>query len=207
MELQELKNAIAGHSGQFHCRQTNHHEKRKDVAFKHIYESPRAHNEVPNVGKLKEFYCTFSELSLYYDEVSGDCAIHIADTAEWDSLAIHFTDWLESLNDEERTELLPDWLSDYVVIGEAPGSGNYYLIPTKGERAGYVYEFEHDGFDFLEIAKDIEDFIAKALNLDGAGLINIAAHMRFVEYEDYSTQWWIVEMTDSLGRVVTTETK
>lgn len=205
MELHGLKKIINGHMGHFHCRQIHDEASRKEVVFRHTYEPPQASNDIPDVGKLRDFYDTFSELTLYYDEISGDSAIFIACPDQWASLRILFTDWLEGLDEEEEEGLLPEWLGDYIVIGEVPASGNYFLMPTKGVKAGYIFEFEHDGFEFIEMATDIESFITKALNLDGEGLMNIASHMRFIESEDYSKQWWIVEMRDSFGKVVKTE--
>ena len=43
-----------------------------------------------------------------------------------------------------------------VVIGEVPQSGNYYLYVTKGDNQGKVFQFEHDGFEFIEMGNDLK---------------------------------------------------
>lgn len=55
--------------------------------------------------------------------------------------------------------LLPEWLGDAVVLGEIPSSGNCFLYVYKGEQQGKVFEFEHDGFEFIEAGKDIATFL------------------------------------------------
>lgn len=204
MQLQELKKKIEAHNGIFLCRQIHKEENRKEVVFRHEFESPRNSKEIPNIGKLVDFYETFGDLTLYYDQISGDAAIYIANPIQWDELKVLFSDWLDIV-DEDEEDLFPEWIENYIVIGEVPASGNYFLMPTQGDKAGYIFEFEHDGFEFIETAKDIEEFIFNLLFPDGQSLVNMASHMRFVESGDYETQWWIVEMKDSFGNVVSTE--
>jgi len=77
-------------------------------------------------------------------------------------------------------------------------------MPLSGEKRGFVYEFEHDGFEFIECAPDIERFVYQVLDPSASALTAMACHMRFVEEEDYATQWWITEMRDNRGNVVRT---
>lgn len=204
MRLVEIQKLVNEHSGEFLCEQIHNESLTKLVAFKHRYDPPVSSSDDLDIGKLKEFYETFGNLLLYFDEKSGDAALYIASPDQWESLHDHFNGWIEDLDDDESEELLPDWIDDCYVIGEIPQSGNYILVPKSGDKTGYVYEFEHDGFEFIELAKDIEQYIRKMLNLNASTLTNIASHMRFIEGNP-ETQWWIKELRDNNGNVVSTE--
>ena len=204
MKLEKLEALVQSHSGEFVCEQVNKREVTKIVPFKHLYDTPIASSVVPKVGKLQEFYATFSALLLYFDEKSKDAAIYIANPDQWESLRQNFSVWLESLSEDEKNDMLPKWIGSYHVIGQIPRSGNYILIPAKGKKAGYVFEFEHDGFEFIELAKDIEEYISKMLPPNEQDLTNIASHMRFME-DNPMIQWWIRELRDNKGVVVKTK--
>jgi hypothetical protein len=77
-------------------------------------------------------------------------------------------------------------------------------MPLSGEKHGFVFEFEHDGFEFIERASDIESFVYQLLDPSGPVLTGMASHMRFIEGGDYATQWWITEMRDNRGNLVRT---
>lgn len=203
MKLVNLRESVNAHSGEFLCQQMTQRDLTKTFPFSHQYESPQVYSHVPDIGKLKEFYETFGSLCLYYHQPSECSALYIGSPDEWEELADSFVGWVENLDEDEREELLPDWIDGCLVIGEIPRSGNYVLVPTQGEKAGYIFEFEHDGFEFIEEAKNIEDYIQAMLNPDGVRLVNIAGHMRFVE-GDPMEQWWILDMKDNKGNFVTT---
>jgi len=204
MKLAELEELVNKHTGEFFCTQIHNENTTKFVPFKHIYDPPIAFSDILDIGRLNEFYETFGNLLMYFDETSGDAALYIASPNQWESLHSYFSDWLEGLEEDERKELLPEWIDDCFVIGEIPHSGNYILMPKNGEKIGYVYEFEHDGFEFIELAENIEEYIKKMLNLDSSSLTNIASHMRFIE-DSPEIQWWIKEMRDNQGNVIRTE--
>lgn len=204
MKLVTLQESIDDHFGDFVCSQIHNEASKKTVQFKHIHKPPEPYTRNIPVEKLKDFYDTFSNLLMYYDEESGDAGVHIASPSQWDSLEIEFRDWLDIVDEDERDEVFPDWIDACLVIGEVPHSGNYYLMPITGENKGYVFEFEHDGFEFIELANDIEQFILKMLNPDSEQLTNMASHMRFIE-KNSEKQWWIEELKDNNGNVITTE--
>lgn len=204
MKLHELDLLVGHHSGEFICEQLSDKLQTKIVPFKHRREPPIISEQIPELGKLRDFYETFGSLQLYVDEMSGDTAIAIANPEQWEALSDDFGGWLDDLDEDEKQELLPAWIDDCRVIGELPHSGNYLLMPMAGEKAGFVFEFEHDGFEFIERAKDLEDYIQKMLNLDSASLTAMAAYMRFIE-DDSTIQWWIREMIDNHGYYVSTE--
>lgn len=203
MKLYNLQKAIDAHSGIFHCIKIHDDTVTKDVKFCHKYEPPvPLNNDIP-IEKLKDFYETFANLLLYHDPLSGDAAFYIASPDQWALLEGYFRPWLEDLDDEEK-EFLPYWIDNCIVIGEIPQSGNYLLMPIAGEKRGFVFEFEHDGFEFIEWASDIETFVYQLLDPDSSTLTKMASHMTFIESEDYTNQWWIAEMQDTRGNIIRT---
>lgn len=203
MTLTNLEGLVKNHSGEFVCEQINNKGTTKIIPFKHLYDPPITSPEVPKIEKLPEFYMTFGRLVLYYDEKSGDAAVYIANPNEWEGLRERFCSWLEDLDEDEKSDLLPAWIENYLVIGEIPRSGNFLLVPTTGKAAGHIFEFEHDGFEFIELAEDIEEYVNTMIHPDSRTLTNMASHMRFIE-DDPMIQWWIRELRDNKNNVVTT---
>ena len=202
MKLVDLKRLVSEHTGGFYLRRAGGKCGTKCVSFKHVYNPPIQVDGVPDVGALKEFYETFGSLTLYVHKDSGDAAFYIASPDQWDELTECLRDWAD-LDDEP--ELLPDWLDNCIAIGEIPQSGNYLLVPTIGAMAGHISEFEHDGFEFIDHASNIKDFVIKMLKPDSAILTHMASHMAFIEGNPM-VQWWIEEMRDNNGLIVKTDT-
>lgn len=158
--LEQLRSEVEAHSGQFRCSEIHQEKNSKTVQFQHVATPPGDSSTVPDVPGLSDFYCTFGELTLYLEEQSGDAAYFLASPSQWQELESDFRPWLEGIGQEETDEYLPDWTSDCIVIGEIPRSGNYLLVPTAGPEAGKVIEFEHDGFEFIELGTSLADFVA-----------------------------------------------
>ncbi|WP_317930043.1 hypothetical protein [Halioxenophilus sp. WMMB6] len=202
--LTALKERVVAHRGEFQCRQINNAANTKVVKFSHHCTDPIGLEACPAADYLGAFYQTFGSLTLFHEPESGDAAFYIAEPAQWTTLESYFREWLLGLDAREARELLPEWIDACVVIGEIPYSGNYLLMPVSGASAGAIFEFEHDGFEFIKLANNIESFIASMLQPDAATLVNMAAHMRFVA-GDSTTQWWLVKLTDSQGYSVSTD--
>jgi hypothetical protein len=198
MRLNELERAVLDHTGNFLCEQIGEPTETKVVAFRHDVSPPRVYGFVPSLPGFEDFYDTFGSITLYLDDRSGDAAVHIADPGQWEELHTRFSGWIEDLDEEEREEVLPEWIDDALVIGEEPHTGNYFLVPTKGPKAGSVYLFDHDGFEFSQEASTLIKFVEKMLDPSNRDLSMIATHMRFAE-GDRMVQWWIRELTDSRG--------
>lgn len=205
MELTELKQTVSEHFGVFHCVTRGGASDSKQANFKHSYDPPGSVTAVPDLGKLKEFYSTFGNLTLYHHKESGDAAFFLANPDQWETLQEHFLDWTENLDEEDQEELIPDWVSACVVVGEIPESGNYLLMSTSGDMKGHVFEFEHDGFEFRELGSNISEFVTNMLTPDSEALTNMASHMTFIEGNSIE-QWWIEEMRDNKGNTIKTET-
>lgn len=139
-------------------------------------------------NQLFELLSHYSSVRLYCDTLSDDSAFYIAHPDEWSSLEEGFKIWIEDLSEEERDELLPQWFEEAIVIGEIPFSGNYYLYPVKGEFQGKIFEFEHDGFEFIEVGKGIFSFLDYICTVTDNLIQNIQSHTR---YSDGKTdiQW------------------
>ncbi len=201
MKFVDLEKAVSEHSGVFRCTRIGGHDEPvyKEFHFEHVYEPCMPEIEVPDIGMLKDFYSTFSSLTLYFHKESGDAAFYIANPGQWDSLLECFHDWMSDLSEEE--EFPPEWTANCIAIGEIPKSGNCLLMPTSGEMAGHIVEFEHDGFEFVDRASNIIEFVVNMLEPDSRILMGIATHMTFSESDPWE-QWWVVEMRDNKGRVV-----
>ncbi|MBD3668169.1 MAG: hypothetical protein HUJ16_09430 [Kangiella sp.] len=203
--LSELKPLIEDHVGVFKCVEIGKENNCKEVPFKHLAGPLKDYSNLPNVGDIPNFYHTFGSLTLYHDEASGDSATYIAHPEQWSELHDLFSDWVGDLDDDEKEELVPEWVDSCIVVGEIPATGNYILVPTIGQKSGHVYLFEHDGFEFLELASSIEDYVHQMLNLDSQKLVQIASHMRFVGQDN--KQWWIKEFCDNNGNVILTSSE
>jgi len=200
---ESLLAAVQSHAGEFICEQIGEEGTTKVVQFRHI-ASPPNDQSAPDIPGLKEFYATFGTLELYSDAESGESAYFIGSQAQWSELAGYFEPWLEGMDEDERAECVPPWINDCIVVGEIPSSGNYLLIPISGTGAGKVFEFEHDGFEFIELGSSLPSFILQTLSPDRRQLREMASHLRFITGDPH-VQWWIREMRDNRGNVVTTK--
>lgn len=204
MHLPDLFHAVTSHCGEFACERINHQpQQTKVVAFSHMVTPPQVTAGLPAVGRLGDFYDTFGSILFYLDAVTGDAAKHIVHPSEWASMHIDFNDWIEQLDDEERADILPEWIARCTAIGESPHTGNYILMVLDGAEAGKVFEFDHDGFEFIEQADDLVAYVQRLLDPDAGLLLDNASHMRFIEADQ--VQWWILEMADNRGNRVRTD--
>lgn len=204
MTHQDLKMAVRQHAGEFLCEEIHNERNTKVVTFAHVITEPVGLDGVPDVGDLREFYSTFGSILFYHDPRSGDAGKYLAPVSTWSELHEFFSDWIEGLEEDEREEILPEWIETVLVIGETPHSGNYILVPTEGAEAGHVFEFDHDGFEFIHEAGSVVEYVQRLLKPDDSKLTEIASHMRFVE-SDAMVQWWIRELRDNRGYVAQTD--
>ncbi len=202
--LKALQSAVAAHTGTFSCEEIHKEGNTKVVRFRHLGSPPALTLDVPDVRGLKEFYSTYEHLTMYLEEDSGDAAYFLASPSQWPELDSDFRPWLDGIGEDEAADYLPEWINECIVIGEIPRSGNYLLIPISGPDEGKVFEFEHDGFEFLELATSLPDFVTRALDLDARRLTAMASHLRFITPEE-GRQWWIKELRDNRGNVIRTE--
>ena len=138
--------------------------------------------------QLFKLLSTYGSVRLYCDTLSDDSAFYIAHPSEWQSLESDFRLWINDLDDQDKEELLPEWLDGAIVFGEIPSSGNYFIYLIKGEHQGKVFEFEHDGFEFLEAGKNIIDFLEYICSPTEKLIQNIQSHTRYSDGKT-DTQW------------------
>lgn len=197
MKLDELANTVREHNGEFLCKQIRDEQNTRLVRFRHDATPPCRAGDIPDIGRLRDFYDTFGSILFYYDAQSQDAARYIAPPSEWAELQDQCAGWIDMLDEDDR----PQWIGTGLVIGETPHSGNYILMAREGPSAGHVFELDHDGLVFTDAANDLVDYVEKLLALDAEKLTDMASHMRFVA-GDPMVQWWIVEMRDNRGCVV-----
>lgn len=202
--LEALQSAVSAHTGTFTCEEIYKEENTKVVRFQHVGSPPNRALTVPDVPGLKEFYGTYEHLTMYLEEESGDAAYFLASPSQWSELEGYFRPWLDGIGEDETSDYLPAWINECIVIGEIPQSGNYLLVPKSGPDEGKIFEFEHDGFEFLELAISLPDFVLRSLDLDARRLTAMASHLRFVVPEE-GRQWWIKELKDNRGNVIRTK--
>lgn len=157
-------------------------------------ELDRLREAVGNLPELLAFYSQYGSLRLYSDLEEDHSAFYIASPDEWCELKAYFTYWIDDLDAKEKAEMLPEWVADddYVVIGEVPNSGNFFLMPLVGGDRGKVFEFEHDGFEFLESGLNFADFLAQLTSVDESLIFQISGHTRYSDSRPDS-QWLIDE--------------
>lgn len=203
MRLAELEQAVLAHKGSFLCKRVNDDKETRIIHFCHEVQPPVGGAEVPSLPGFQDFYDTFGSITFYLDRESGDAAAYVADPSEWAALHTDFSSWVDDLDEDERMELLPDWIEDILVIGEEPHTGNYLLTPATGREAGVVFLFDHDGFEFTEQAATLVEYVEKLLDPGDHELTMMASHMRFAG-GDRSVQWSICELEDNRGNVART---
>lgn len=197
--------ALEAHAGHFVCSEIHNAKATRTVPFCHRGQAPEPGlaQTLPDVPGLRAFYESYGALTLYLDAESGDAAYQLAHPSEWAELDGYFRPWLECVDPDEAEEYLPAWIDTCLVVGEIPQSGNYLLLPTTGAEAGKVFEFEHDGFDFIELGHSLPDLARRVLDLNPAQLTAIASHVRFITPPE-SRQWWIETLHDNRGNVIHT---
>lgn len=132
-----------------------------------------------DIPELMEFYRRYGTIRLYCDTIGDASAFFIAPPEMWPELREYFEGWIDGLDDDERVELIPDWIADYIVIGEVPNSGNYFLMPLAGTDRGKIFEFEHDGFEFIERGANMAEFVDSISTINEALLDEILGHTRY----------------------------
>ena len=199
--LNNIESVIKQHKGEFFCEAIGMVSKTKMVTFSHSVEPTEKLSSVPNVGDLRDFYSIFGSLTLFFCPESNEAAFYIAKPSEWSAIDEDFTGWVDYLDEDEEKELLPSWFGSHLVIGEIPASGNYLLSVTSGKELGAIYEFEHDGFEFIRLGSSLEEFIQKAIDPDISAFSAMASHMRFTAANE-DQQWWARELRHASGKVI-----
>ena len=149
--------------------------------------------QIGNIPDLLKFYRRWGSARPFCDSVFKEpigyaSAFFIASPDEWRELKEDFEGWIENLNEDERDEMLPEWIDAYVVVGKIPNSGNYFLVPLKGSEEGKVIEFEHDGFEFIERAASFAGFVDAICTVNEVLLHEILGHTRYHDGKS-SVQW------------------
>lgn len=148
--------------------------------------------QIGDLPELISLYSKYGDIRLYIGEYADKCigkpsAFYIAHPDVWNELKQSFLDWIEM---EDNPSYFPEWVQkeEYVVFGEIPNSGNYFVVSTAGEDNGKIFEFEHDGFKFVERGNTMQAFI-DWISEPNDELINyICGHTRYSD-GTIDTQW------------------
>jgi hypothetical protein len=138
------------------------HEVRPPLPAEELQEIRSKIGDLPD---FIAFYSRFGGLRLYCERVDGPyeysaCGVCITPPSYWPGVKQDFKRWIEDVSEEHGQDVLPDWLKDYVVIGEFPSTGTYIVVPLVGESRGAVFEFFHDGCTFKQRAAGIAEYLA-----------------------------------------------
>lgn len=139
--------------------------------------------QVGDLSHLLAFYERYGSVRLFRDSIEQkwtgrESAYYLAPPDEWVELRDQAESWFDDL-DEDDQETLPDWITEYVVVGEIPESGNYFLVPLVGEDRGKVYMFDHDGYLFSECGSNFEEFVNALASVDAEHLDRMGEHTRY----------------------------
>lgn len=145
-------------------------------------------NQIGYHDQLFSFLSLYGSIRLYCDTLSNASAFYLAHPGEWGDLQDDFHIWLDTIDDNEKSSLFPCWLEDSIVVGEIPSSGNYFLFLFRGSEKGKVFEFEHDGFEFIERGRCLYEFLEKISTVTESLLIDIQSHTRYSDGLTH-TQW------------------
>jgi SMI1-KNR4 cell-wall len=199
MNLDNLNDLIVRKNQRFKCKPAGGATEHDTECF----EALIVHEVLPSLGKAEldvlasrlgsqsdmiDLLSHYGGIRLYCDSISGDSAYYISHPNEWEKLRGELFKWFEELDEDEANDMIPDWVEKAVVFGEVPSSGNYYLMPLEGVEAGKVYEFEHDGFEFIKLGETLQEFLDYLCTVTDNLIENIGSHTR---YSDGKTdiQW------------------
>jgi len=137
--------------------------------------------------EFAQFFSFHDGFTLYRDTLSQAAGFHVAPIRTWPHLGARAQRWFDSLEADEREEALPHWIDDAVVFGEAPHSGNYFLVVLDGNERGRIFHFDHDGFEFDEYASGFDAFLERICT-DPAIAVNQVGSPRYSDGET-DLQW------------------
>ncbi len=196
--MAEFKALLARKNQRFVCRGTGSPDPGSKTFVAHVehrIETPPSPSvrepflkRLRHIPELATFYEQYGSARLYCDTNGPDAAFFIGDADDWGALKSSLSLWFRDLSAEEKGRYLPEWIDACVVFGEIPMSGNYLLLPMSGEFAGHVYEFEHDGFEFIRRGRNFDEFLSYVSTVDDALIQDILCHTRYSDGET-EIQW------------------
>lgn len=149
--------------------------------------------EQPFPQDFIDFYSAHNGATLYEDTVVNTAGfrtrgIYVAPISEWSVLGSEYEVWLDSLDEDEYEELVPDWARGAAVFAEVPNSGNYFLVVLSGEKRGQIVYFDHDGFEFDDFALRLPEFFARVTTEPATLLHDLGCYARYADGTT-GTQW------------------
>lgn len=200
--IQELRKFVETPNPRFLCRDTGWPEpgpERWVASLSHELPGPATEPELKALREggvpedFIEFYSQHNGAVLYRDSIKNHAGFHatgiyLAPVSEWPLLGSYAQEWIDSLDAAERQELVPEWTEDAIVFGEAPNSGNYFILAMSGEKRGRIFYFDHDGFEFEEYAENLPQFFSKVTYRPAEQLHSLGCYVRYTDGVS-DTQW------------------
>lgn len=189
----------------FACRGVGPEAREGDcwiAELSHELAPPASEAEIANIFRyfddnppksLVTFYQSHNGATLYVDTRKNWAGfttrgIYLAPVGEWPGLGSHASEWLGSLSEDEKNELVPAWTNNAVVFAEVPNSGNYFILGVEGEHHGKIFYFDHDGFEFEFFAQSFEEFLQKITSDPAKMLQDLGCYARYGDGRT-SIQW------------------
>ena len=141
---------------------------------------------------------------LYADTLSESAGVSIAAMEDWEALTKEWKAWHEGRQyydpdvededfDSDDDEMpLPAWMKNAVAIGEAPQSGNYFVLALDGDERGNIYYCDHETLDPEYFTSSVNEFLGRLILCDPPRML---LHLGcFARYADGKTDHqWIPE--------------
>jgi hypothetical protein len=200
--IQELRGFVGAPSPRFRCSDTDGTAAHWVAQLRHELAAPASESELRTLAEhfaqrvpqeFIDFYSQHNGATLYQDTIVNAAGfrttgIRVAPVSEWPLLAELLDDWIESLDEDEREDLVPSWTQDAIVFAEVPNSGNYFLCVASGEKRGQIVYFDHDGFEFEAFAPSLSAFFSKVTAEPAQLLYGLGCYARYADGET-DTQW------------------
>jgi hypothetical protein len=154
-------------------------------------EIDQLHSNYRDFPELLTFYSEYGSLYLYTQIDEDETAFHITHPKQWGELDYFFKSWFKGLSETEKKEVVPEWLFNYIVIAEVPMSANYFILLLDGVHKGCVFEFCHDGYEFIKKGNNFEDFINGLCVVDESLINDLQYHTRYKDVRPASQ--WVVD--------------
>jgi len=204
MQFKNLDSLANGNEAVLTCHLADNPSEQEIIQIEHLIEPAVEKNvldalkaEFREIPDLIELFSRFGGLTLFRDVESDEAVYSIASPEHWDALQSDFEFWIKDVEGREREETLPPWMDSVQVIGERPGSACYFLIPTKGDSIGQVFEFDHDGLEFYHRSNTIIGFVEKISAVDDKdNMKNVASDLRHIDFDSKDERWSVAEYKD-----------
>ena len=83
---------------------------------------------------------------------------------------------------------IQEWISEGIAFAEICHSANYFIVVSKGPKAGQIHYIEHDDYSDEPVAKNLEVFLNRLIANPAAFLFDMGCFTRYSDGQT-ETQW------------------